>query len=364
MTKYRLTVYGNGAFPNGTIYIEDDVHILQALEDAGYDVPYSSMVGGDAVTAFMLLSGSVDSSEGFFVEDELRESGVFEGDVTYVKSDSSIYFLGEEGYNELLTTIAGDGATILPPIIVNGDSDGIDSGGSGNIGDSGNSSGGGSGGTASYTDVLEKMGVLFSPGIDLTDGIMLIKPNTEKIPSFVIPARSGMEAYSSDSMFYHSYEFSASVSLDGYEALQNNKKCLEALERALISNPTPGNDGPASINGTINDAGNLVPFDGDDNLVYSFVVDNKNPDQSDIIVNYTIGGEHVLASGYVGRMVQRSDHTPDNLTDAHYSYSLITFGEGDAFLQGAFEWPAEYMAESAWYQNSLEIFGAANEWLQ
>lgn len=309
-----------------------------------------SMVVADARTAFMLLSGSVDSSEGTFVEDELRASGVFKSDVTYVKSDSSRYFLSEEGYNELSAKIgpSGDGATILSPIIVNGDSGG----------------GGNSGGTLGYTDFLEKMGVLFSSGIDLTDGIMLIKPNTEKIPSFVIPARSGMEAYSSDSMFYHSYEFSASVSLDGYEALQNNKNGLEALERALISNPTPGNDGPTSINGTVNDAGNLVPFDGDDNLVYSFVVDNKNPDQSDIIVNYTIGGEHVLASGYVGRMVQSSDNTPDNLTDAVYSYSLITFGEGDAFLQRAFERPAEYMAESAFYQNSLEIFGAANEWFQ
>ncbi|MGL3609000.1 hypothetical protein ACSV9I_21010 [Rhizobium sp. G187] len=64
MSKYKLTVNGNGVFPNATIVIDEDTYILDALEDAGYSVPYSGRAGADAATIFMLVSGSVDSSDG------------------------------------------------------------------------------------------------------------------------------------------------------------------------------------------------------------------------------------------------------------------------------------------------------------
>ncbi|MGL3608999.1 hypothetical protein ACSV9I_21005 [Rhizobium sp. G187] len=352
--------------------------------------------------------------------------------MTYVKSDASIIFLGEEGYDALASegessgdpddtsdesssddgsssggshgddadtdgfTIDGvtyragdtlpDGSTFLETIEIRSTSSNGASHFNGTLnmmyaheysigrGSSGQSKLDESGTTSDEVIIVDENGdyveadffnawdVLFSPGIDITNGVVLINPNSDIIPRFAIPDRPGIDEYSTTSIFYHDYESSASVPLDEYQALRYSNDGLSALEDALISNPTPGDDGAATINGTINDAGNLGPvFDGDDNLVYSFIVENPDANQSDIVVNYTIAGEHVLANGYVARMVQRYDNTPDDLTDADYGYSLLTFGEGDAFLQGAVEWPADIMADAAWYQNALEIFGTANE---
>ena len=218
-------------------------------------------------------------------------------------------------------------------------------------------------GNYAEADVINNGDVLVSSGIDVTDGVMIIEPNTDRLPSFAIPVQPGMEEYSIDSRFYHDYSSFVSVSLNGYDALRFSDDGLAALEAALIDNPTPGDDTAASINGTRNDVGDLTPLDGDDNFVFSFVVANDNPNQSDIVVNYTIDGEHVLSHGYDGRMIQRYDNTPDNLNDEDWSYSLFTFGEGDAFIQGAIEGPAELVADYEWYQNSYEIFDTANEYL-
>lgn len=216
-------------------------------------------------------------------------------------------------------------------------------------------------GNYAEADAINNGDVLFSSGIDVTDGVMIIEPNTDRLPSFAIPVQPGMEEYSTDSWFYHDYDSSVSVPLNGYDALRFSDDGLAALETALIDNPTPGEDSAASINGTVNDVGNLTPLDGDDNFVFSFVVDNPDPNQSDIVVNYTIDDQHVLADGYVGRMIQRYDNTADDLTDEDYSYSLVTFGEGDAFVQGVVEGPAELVADYEWYQNSYEIFDTAND---
>ncbi|WP_157946892.1 hypothetical protein [Thalassobius sp. I31.1] len=216
-------------------------------------------------------------------------------------------------------------------------------------------------GNYAEADVINSGDVLVSSGIDLTDGLMIIEPNTDRLPSFAIPVQPGIEEYSTDSMFYHDYDSSVSVPLNGYDALRFSHDGLAALEDALIANPTPGDDSAATINGTVNDVGNLTILDGNTNFVSSFVVENPNPNQSDIVVNYTIENEHVLAHGYVGRMIQRYDNTPDDLTDEDYSYSLVTFGEGDAFIQGVIEGPAELVADYEWYQNSYEIFDTAND---
>tara|TARA_Y100001956_G_scaffold73651_1_gene80061 strand:+ start:255 stop:1499 length:1245 start_codon:yes stop_codon:yes gene_type:complete len=216
-------------------------------------------------------------------------------------------------------------------------------------------------GNYAEADAINNGDVLFSSGIDVTDGVMIIEPNTDRLPSFAIPVQPGMEEYSTNSWFYHDYDSSVFVPLNGYDALRFSDDGLAALEAALIDNPTPGDDSAASINGTVNDVGNLTPLDGDDNFVFSFVVDNPDPNQSDIVVNYTIDDQHVLADGYVGRMIQRYDLTPDDLTDENYSYSLVTFGEGDAFIQGVVEGPAELVADYEWYQNSYEIFDTAND---
>ena len=118
--------------------------------------------------------------------------------------------------------------------------------------------------------ILDEQGILYSSGIDVTGGLMIIDPNTDRLPTFAVQVPVGnasIEAYDSGSSLYHDYVSSVSVPL-GYSALRGADG-LEALEAALIANPTPGNDDDATINGTINDVGNLMPLDGDDNFVFS-----------------------------------------------------------------------------------------------
>lgn len=409
MAKYTLRFSGNGVFPDGVIEISEGQYVLDALEDAGYDVPYSSRVGADSSSVFFLVSGSVDSSDGLFLSDEENAKGLFEGDVTYVTSNSSIIFLGDEGYdyfkkkdensdgyNERKFEINGaeykpgeslpGGATHLNKIVLrNYDED--DLGGSVNLywaseyvtvfGWTGYARTKVKGtsmdeavladefGNYVEADFFNTWGVLFASGASVTDGMILIEPHSDKLPSFAIPVRSGMEAFSKDSMFYHEYEFSVSLPLEGYDELRYSQNGLAMLEKALIANPTPGDDSPASINGTVNDAGDIGPMDGNTNMVYSFVIPNPDPDQSDIIVNYTMRDDHILPDGYVARMIQRYDNTPDDLTDADYGYELITIGEGDAVLQSApLQSIAEYYAESAWHENALEVFNYADDLLK
>ena len=68
--------------------------------------------------------------------------------------------------------------------------------------------------------------------------------------------------------------------------------------RSELFDTTPGDDLPATVNGTLNDVGNL-PFilDGGDNFVFSYLVENEEVDQSDLVVNYTVEDEHAWEQG-------------------------------------------------------------------
>ena len=52
---------------------------------------------------------------------------------------------------------------------------------------------------------------------------------------------------------------------------------LAAIGRALVANPTPGVDQPASPLGTRNDVGGLVLGDGGDNFVRTYVIPSSDP---------------------------------------------------------------------------------------
>lgn len=128
---------------------------------------------------------------------------------------------------------------------------------------------------------------------------------------------------------------------------------LAAIERALVANPTPGRDQPSTPTGARNDVGDLIPGDGDTNFVRSYVIPSSDPRRSDAVVNYTIHGEHAMHEGFVMRFAElRSDGRIE----------LITYGEGDAFLQSdMFEKGWGGIVERVWTGNAVEIFRDALE---
>ena len=216
-------------------------------------------------------------------------------------------------------------------------------------------------------DFANEEDILVSSGIDVSNGVMIVDPVVGGIPTFALPHRPGMDEYDAlngspfdwnEPPFQppHTYQFSydAPAALTGFAG-------LDALEAAIRGNPTPGVDAEASIGGTLNDVGPLNPILPDwaaDNFVYSFVVENPNAIQTDIIVNYTQSGNHAAADGIV---VQYGVLNDDGSID------LVVYGEGDSFIQNTgIGWFDEFgyeQTDEVWENNSLQTFNDAVDML-
>ena len=82
--------------PSGvaTIYIPDDVNILDAAEEAGLDLPYSARDGTDSTAAGFLEKGTVehivDKNKKIFLNDNQIKNGFILTDVAYPTSNCVI----------------------------------------------------------------------------------------------------------------------------------------------------------------------------------------------------------------------------------------------------------------------------------
>ncbi|MFJ5315836.1 2Fe-2S iron-sulfur cluster-binding protein [Pectobacterium versatile] len=74
----------------------DDTYILKAAEDAGYNLPYAGRSGSDSSSVARLISGQVDQSDGFYLDDDQKAAGFFLTDTSYPLSDCIVRFFAEE----------------------------------------------------------------------------------------------------------------------------------------------------------------------------------------------------------------------------------------------------------------------------
>ncbi|KAI4373591.1 hypothetical protein MLD38_011702 [Melastoma candidum] len=90
MAVYKIKLIG----PNGEekeFEAPDDTYILESAENAGVELPYSCRAGACSTCAGKMVSGSVDQSDGSFLDENQMKEGYLLTCVSYPTSDGVIY---------------------------------------------------------------------------------------------------------------------------------------------------------------------------------------------------------------------------------------------------------------------------------
>jgi len=157
-----------------------------------------------------------------------------------------------------------------------------------------------------------------------SDGSTVCDPPGGDIGRFKVPAKENPGYIGPNASGYHQYHAETSTAY-------SSPALTSSITQAVADNPTPGDDRPATAQGTKNDAG-ISPFSGRiGDKVNSYVTTDSN--NHTVIVNVTIPGEHVLNPGYVAQaIIPGRDST--RIAVAAEGNALIQVGPG-ALIAGA-----------------------------
>jgi ferredoxin len=75
---------------------DDDVYLLDAAEEAGFEWPYAGRSGTDSTSTARLVSGTVDQHDQAYLSDEQVKEGYILTGVAYPRSDC-VVVVGVEG---------------------------------------------------------------------------------------------------------------------------------------------------------------------------------------------------------------------------------------------------------------------------
>lgn len=187
-------------------------------------------------------------------------------------------------------------------------------------------------------------------------GTSVIAPspyNGMQAPTVIVPAdldqKLGRGSAERSPKSFKSTDLFSHQTLVETPSKMKGRSALDAIGKALAENATP-NGGTATVAGTTNDAGNIGPIIGPNEVRSYLVKSGKDSPYSDIVVNVT-RANHTLANGYIMRYAIMK---PDG------SIEIVTYGEGTALKQSSLNPLVNIFNRWVWEANHDEVEEAAS----